>query len=483
MLEKPTLEFAARACGGQLKGTMVETLFQGVSSDSRRIQPGEIFVALRGEQFDGHDYLQQVAERGAAAAIVSDASRVPESLDLPVIEVGDTLRALQQFAANYRQAMLLRTVAVTGSNGKTSTKDMLATLLAERFCTVKTEGNFNNHIGVPLSLLRIRRSHEVGVFEMGMNHPGELAPLAAMVAPSVSIITNVGPAHLEGMGDEQAVAREKAAAILALPPDGVAVLNADNRWTSFLRRRAVSRVVTAGFAADANVRAGNVQRTADGVEFDLILPPLDSANWPRVVPPRGLVSETPSPVRVKLAAIGDHWISNALLAATAARVFGLTTDEIAAGFAKIALPAMRMQSSEVDGVRWINDAYNANPDSMRAALQALALWPAQGRRVAVLGDMLELGAESERLHRQLGVEVARLKLDLLVAVGPMAGFIAGEARANGMDTGSIVICDAVPQAATALRARVQPDDCVLVKGSRGMKMEPLVPRPAPAGGE
>jgi len=483
MLEEPSLRYAARACGGQLKGAMVETLFQGVSSDSRRIQAGEIFVALRGDQFDGHDYLQQVAERGAAAAIVSDRRKVPADFPLPVIEVGDTLRALQQFAANYRQAMLLRTVAVTGSNGKTSTKEMLATLLAERFCTVKTEGNLNNHIGVPLSLLRIRRSHEVGVFEMGMNHPGELAPLAEMVAPSVSIITNVGPAHLEGMGDEQAVAREKAAAILALPPDGVAVLNADNRWTSFLRRRAVSRVVTAGFATDANVRAADVQRLADGVEFDLVLPPLDSANWPRVVPPRGPVNESPSPIRVKLAAIGDHWISNALLAAAAARAFGLTTDEIAAGFAKIALPAMRMQSSEVEGVRWINDAYNANPDSTRAALQALVAWPCSGRRVVVLGDMLELGAESERLHRQLGAEAARLKLDLLVTVGPMAGFIAGEARAGGMPIHNIVTCESVPQAALALQARVQPGDTVLVKASRGMKLEPLVPKPPAAGAE
>ena len=480
MLEKPSLEYAARACGGQLKGAMVESLFHGVASDSRQIRPGEIFVALRGDRYDGHDYLRQAAEHGASAAIVSDPSRVPPGFALPVIAVSDTLRALQQFASNYRRAMPLRTVAVTGSNGKTGTKDMLATLLAERFSTIKTEGNFNNHIGVPLSLLRILRSHEAGVFEMGMNHPGELAPLAEMVAPSVSIITNVGPAHLEGMGDEQAVAREKAAAILALSPDGVAVLNADNRWTPYLRRRVVSRVVTAGFAADAGVRAGNVRRSADGVEFDLILPPLDSPGWPRVTPPRGPENESLSPVRVKLDAIGDHWISNALLAAAAARVFGLTTDEIAAGFKKIQLPAMRMQSCEVEGVRWINDAYNANPDSMRAALQALALWPCRGRRVAVLGDMLELGVAGERWHRQLGVEVARQKLDLLVTVGPLAVFIAEEARANGMQAGGTVICENVAQAAAALRERVQPGDCVLVKGSRGMKLEPLVPRPRPA---
>lgn len=483
MSEKPSLEYAARSCGGQLKGAMVETLFHGVSSDSRRIQPGEIFVALRGDHFDGHDHLQQAAERGAVAAMVSDVNKVPRPFSLPVIEVNDTLRALQEFATHYRQAMLLRTVAVTGSNGKTSTKEMLATLLAERFSTLKTEGNLNNHIGVPLSLLQIRRTHEVGVFEMGMNHPGELAPLAKMVAPSVSIITNVGPAHLEGMGDEEAVAREKASVILALPPDGIAVLNADNRWTPYLRRRAVSRIVTAGFASGADVRAENVRRLADDVEFDLILPPLNSPNWPRAISPRGPVDESPTPVRVKLAAIGDHWISNALLAAAAARLFGLTTDEIAAGFAKIKLPAMRMQSCEVEGVRWINDAYNANPDSMHAALQGLASRPCRGRRVAVLGDMLELGAESERWHRQLGAEAARQKLDLLITVGPMAGFIAGEARASGMQTGNIMICDTTTQAATALRAHVQPGDCVLVKASRGMKLESLVPQARPAGTE
>ena len=483
MLERSSLEYAARSCGGQLKGAVVETLIHGVSSDSRRIRPGEIFVALQGDHFDGHDYLQQVAERGAAAAIVSDVNKVPQSFTLPVIEVNDTLRALQEFATNYRQAMLLRTVAVTGSNGKTSTKEMVATLLAVRFSTIKTEGNLNNHIGVPLSLLQIRRTHEVGVFEMGMNHPGELAPLAKMVAPTVSIITSVGPAHLEGMGDEEAVAREKASVILALPPHGIAILNADNRWTPYLRRRAVSRIVTAGFAPDADVRAENVRRLADGVEFDLILPPLDSPNWPRAISSSGPVHESTTTVRVKLAAIGDHWISNALLAAAAARSFGLTTDEIAVGFAKIKLPAMRMQSFEIEGVRWINDAYNANPDSMHAALRGLTSWPCRGRRVAVLGDMLELGVESERLHRLLGAEVARQKLDLLITVGSMAGFIAGEARTGGMLTGNIVVCDTAAQAVMALRAHVQPGDCVLVKASRGMKLESLVPQARSAGTE
>ena len=475
MLEKPTLEYAASACGGQLKGAMVETVFHGVSSDSRQIRPGEIFVALRGDRFDGHEYLQQAAERGAVAAIISNPRRVPDALNLPLIQVSDTLQALQRLAAAYRQAMPLRTVAVTGSNGKTSTKEMVAALLAERFSTIKTEGNLNNHIGVPLSLLRIRRSHEVGVFEMGMNHPGELAPLAAMVAPAVSIVTNVGPAHLEGMGGEEAVAREKAAVVLALPKEGVAVLNADNPWTPQLRRHAASRVVTAGLAPEAGVRAENIRHLEDGVEFDLILPPLDSPDLPCVVSPRAPASESSSPIRVRLAAIGEHWISNALLAAAAARVFGLTTDEIAAGFGKIELPAMRMQSCEIAGVRWINDAYNANPDSMRAALRALAARPCRGRRVAVLGDMLELGVESERWHRTVGVEAARLRLDMLITVGPQSRWMAEEAIAKGMSAAAVAVCDDAAQAAAALQARFHPGDCVLLKGSRGMKMELLLP--------
>lgn len=481
MLEKTTLKDAARACGGLLKGDMVESLFQGVSSDSRQVRPGDIFVALRGDRFDGHDYLQQAAERGAVAAIVSNPGRLPAVFKLPVIEVNDTLQALQQLAAAYRQAMPLRTIAITGSNGKTSTKEMLATLLAERFSTIKTEGNLNNHIGVPLSLLRIRRSHEVGVFEMGMNHPGELAPLAAMVAPTVSIITNIGPAHLEGMGDEESVAREKAAVVLALPKEGVAVLNADNPWTPQIRRHTASRVITAGFAPEAGVRAENIRHLEDGVDFDLILPPLDSPGWPCVVPPRTPEGEHPSPIRVRLAAIGEHWISNALLAAAAARVFGLTMDEIAAGFRKIRLPAMRMQSFEIEGVRWINDAYNANPDSMRAALRTLASRPCRGRRVAVLGDMLELGAESERLHRVVGAEAARLQLDLLITVGPQAGFMAEEALAGGMVADAVVVCGDATQAMAVLRNRFQPGDCVLLKGSRGMKMESLLPGAVPPG--
>ncbi len=481
MQQDPTLKDAARACGGLLKGDTVEMLFQGVSSDSRQVRPGEIFVALHGDRFDGHDYLQQAADRGAVAAIISSPSRLPAAFKLPVIEVGDTLEALQQLAATYRKGMPLRTVAITGSNGKTSTKEMVAALLAERFSTIKTEGNLNNHIGVPLSLMRIRRSHEVGVFEMGMNHPGELAPLAAMVAPAVSIVTNIGPAHLEGMGDEEAVAREKAAVVLALPREGVAVLNADDPWTPQIRRHTASRVVTAGFAPDAGVRAANVRHPEDGVEFDLVLPPLDLPGWPCVVPPRAPVAESPSPVRVQMAAIGEHWISNALLAAATARVFGLTTDEIAAGFRRIKLPAMRMQVHEIGGVRWINDAYNANPHSMRAALRALKARPCRGRRVAILGDMLELGAESERWHRGVGVEVARLRLDGLITVGLQARFIAEEAMSGGMAAGTVVVCRNAAEAAAALRDRFHPGDCVLLKGSRGMKMESLLPVTMPHG--
>ncbi|MBI5397642.1 MAG: UDP-N-acetylmuramoyl-tripeptide--D-alanyl-D-alanine ligase [Verrucomicrobia bacterium] len=435
---------------------MSDAIYTGVSSDTRQLRPGEIFVALRGERFDGHDYLEEAAQRGAVAAIVSDRRRLPASLALPLIEVDDTLQALQRLAATYRQRMPVRTLAVTGSNGKTSTKDMIATLLAERFTTIKTEGNLNNHIGVPLSLLRIQPMHEVGVFEMGMNHPGELAPLAAMVAAEIGVITNVGPAHLEGMGDEDAVAREKAAVIDNLPAHGAAVLNADNRWTPFLRGRTRARVVTAGLAPDADVRAENIQRWEGGVAFELVLPAVAAR------------------VPVKLAAIGDHWISNALLAAAAARVLGLTPDEIAAGFAKVALPAMRMQVTAVNGVRWINDAYNANPDSMRAALRALAAWPCAGRRVAVLGDMLELGAQAEPLHRQIGVEAAAADLALLVTVGPLARFIAAAARARGMAAGAVVECEDVAGAAAALGDRLKAGDCVLLKASRGMKLEPLI---------
>jgi len=533
-MEKLNLAFVARACGGQLKGPMVEAIFNGVSSDSRRIRPGEIFVALQGDCFDGHDFLRQAAERGAAAAIVSDPRKVPDAFDLPVIHVPNTLTALQQLAANYRKLMPLKTIAVTGSNGKTSTKEMLAALLAGRFQTIKSEGNLNNHIGVPLSLLRIRPFHEVGVFELAMNHPFELAPLAAMVGPVVGIITNVGPVHLEGMGDERGVAREKAAVIAALPPEGVAVLNADNQWTGWLRDYTRARIVTAGFAPDADVRAEDIRHCDTGVLFDLILPAMNK-HWPGAASPspaRGqdncvsdfAKSETagegsardengpaahfakrapsagdsrvadfakcatsgamasaaaqadgPARVTVTLRLLGDHWVSNALLAAAAARVLGLTAAEIAVGFEKVALPAMRMQTIVVDGTHWINDAYNANPHSMKAALNAQLHCPCRGRRVAVLGDMLELGAESESWHRQVGDDAAQAGVQLLVTVGKQARFMAEAAWAAGLGADAVVACETIRQASAVLRERVRPGDCVLVKASRGMKLESLVP--------
>ena len=455
MFKECNLASAASACGGRLRDDAVNgTIFTGVTSDSRRVRPGDIFVALRGEHFDGHDYVRQAAQQGAVAAIISDRNKLPEDLSLPVIQVSDTLVALQKFAANYRKVMPLRTVAVTGSNGKTSTKDILASLLSQRFETIKTEGNLNNHIGVPLSLLRIQLLHQVGVFEMGTNHPGELAPLMEMIAPEVGVLTNVGAAHLEGFGSEEAVAIEKATVIEQLPAHGVAVLNADSRWLPFLRQRTRAHVVTAGLAADADVRAENIQRMENGVVFDIVF---DEQR-----------------ITVKLNALGDHWISNSLLAAAAARHFGLTISEIGAGFTNISLPAMRMQASNVAGVRWINDAYNANPESMRAALRTLAAWPCAGRRIAVLGDMLELGDQSEPLHRQMGVEAEAAGLELLVTVGSHATFIAEAAKARGMSASAVAACNDLTQAESALRGRLLPGDCVLVKASRGMQLERLV---------
>ena len=474
-MEKLNLAFVTRACGGQLKGPMAEAVFNGVSSDSRHLRPGEIFIALQGGSFDGHDFLGEAAGRGAAAAIISNPRKVPDAFRLPVIHVSDTLNALQQLAGDYRKLMPLRTVAVTGSNGKTSTKEMLAALLAERFQTIKSEGNLNNHIGVPLSLLRIRPFHEAGVFELAMNHPCELAPLAAMVSPVVGIITNVGPVHLEGMGDEQGVAREKAAVIAALPLDGVAVLNADNKWTHLLREYTRARIVTAGLAPDANVRAENIRHGDTGVLFDLILPAMDE-HWPGTASSPTARNEGATRVAVALHLLGDHWISNALLAAGAARVLGLTAAEIALGFEKVALPAMRMQTMVVDEVHWINDAYNANPHSMEAALNAQVRCPCHGRRVAVLGDMLELGAQSERWHRRIGAAAARAGVALLVTVGREGRFIAEAAWTGGLSVDAVVVCDTVNQAAAALLDRVRAGDCVLVKASRGMKLETLVPQ-------
>ena len=421
-----------------------------VCTDTRALKAGDFFVALRGENFDAHTFVAEAARRGAAGAMVQE---VPA--DLPpgfaVVLVADTLAGLQKLGANYRRTLPLQVVGLTGSNGKTSTKDLTASVLGEHFQVTSTDGNLNNHIGVPLTLLRARRSDQVGVFEMGMNHPGEIAPLAAMVAPDVAIITNVGMAHIEFMGSREAIALEKGMLAEALQPSGTLILSAHDEFSLALAARTKADTVLAGIGI-GEVFASELRAHFSGTKFRLHA---DGRS-----------------VEAELSVPGEHMVRNAVLAAAAGRVFGLSLEECAEGLTKLRLTKGRLEQKVIRGIQILDDSYNANPDSVAAALRTLAGMPAAGRRIAVLGRMGELGAEAERGHREVGEVAAREHIDCVVGVGKEAEWIADAAWRGGVE--KVVRVESTDEAAKTLRELAKPGDVVLIKGSRSAKMERIL---------
>jgi UDP-N-acetylmuramoyl-tripeptide--D-alanyl-D-alanine ligase len=449
-MDSTSLQTIAQWTGGRLAAGASDATVTAVCTDSRKLKAGDLFVALRGASFDGHQFIEAAARLGAVAAVVdSMPAAVPEGLG--IILVPDTLAALQAMAAGYRRRLPLQVVAITGSNGKTSTKDLTAGVLSEHFQVTKTEGNFNNHIGLPLTMLRARGSDQIGVFEIGMNHPGEIAPLAALAGPDVAIITNIGIAHIEFMGTRDAIALEKGALAEALNPSGTVILNADDEYTESIASRTKADVLTAGLGR-GDVRASDLRPHFGGTKFRL------HAHG------RCVEAEIPIP--------GEHMVSNALLAVGAGIVFGLSLEECAEGLKKIQLTRGRLEQKVIRGIQVIDDTYNANPDSMAAALRTLATMPAAGRRIAVLGRMGELGVESERGHRQVGEVAAREHIDCVIGVGAEAEWIADAAWNGGVE--KVVKTGDTGEATKALRELAKPGDVVLVKGSRAAKMEQIV---------
>src|SRR5436309_11772971 len=352
-----------------------------ISTDSRAVKRGELFVALRGENFDGHNFVESAAKAGAARAVVDSnwKGKVPETFAL--IRVKDTVQAYQKLAANYRKSLSLKVVAITGSNGKTSTKDFAAAVLARCFRVTRTEGNFNNHVGLPRTILEATSQDEVAVWEIGMNHPGEVAALARLAVPDVAMITNIGVAHIEFMGSREAIAEEKGALVEAVSADGTVILNADDPFTKGIAARARTKVILAG-TTDGTIRASEISQTENGTDLTI----LEGAHRCR--------GQWPGP--------GRHMVQNALLAVAAGRVFGLSLEDCAAGLTAAPLAKARLQIKEIGGVEFIDDSYNANPDSMKAALRTLVELPADGKRIAVLGEMKELGSQSDQSHREVG---------------------------------------------------------------------------------
>jgi UDP-N-acetylmuramoyl-tripeptide--D-alanyl-D-alanine ligase len=446
-----TLSQIAQFAGGSLSAGDGDLVMDRVSTDSRTLKPGELFVALRGENFDAHNFVETVAKAGAAGAIVESNWKGPVAENFALIRAEDTLQAYQQLAANYRKSLSLSVVAITGSNGKTSTKDFTAAVLARRFRVTKTEGNFNNHVGLPRTMLEAGSQDEVAVWEIGMNHPGEIAALAKLAAPDVAIITNIGVAHIEFMGSRERIAEEKGALAEAVGAGGTVILNADDPFTDRFAKRARGKVILAGTSA-GTIRADEISQSGIGMDFTIL--------------------EGAHRCRAQLPVPGMHMVQNALLAIAAGRVFGLSLEDCAAGLIGAPLTKARLQIKEIGGVQFLDDSYNANPDSMKAALHTLVELDSDGKRIAVLGEMRELGAESERGHQEVGETAAALKIDHLVLIGETAAAIADGATRAGLQNTAVV--GSTSEAAELLNDIVVPGDLVLIKGSRTARTEEVI---------
>jgi UDP-N-acetylmuramoyl-tripeptide--D-alanyl-D-alanine ligase len=422
-----------------------------ISTDSRTIKKGELFVALRGENFDGHKFVEATAKAGAAGAIVDLKwnGKVPKNF--AIIRADDTLLAYQNLAANYRRSLSIKVVAITGSNGKTSTKDFTASVLGRKFRVTKTQGNFNNHVGLPRTILEATSQDEVGVWEIGMNHPGEVAPLAKIAAPDAAIITNVGVAHIEFMGTREAIAKEKGALAEAVAADGNVILNADDPFSKEIAGRTRAHVICTG-TKEGTIRAIDIQQSADGSEFT--------------------ITEGAHRCRAQLPVPGIHMVQNALLAVAAGRAFGLLLEECAVGLASAPLTKARLQIKEVNGVQFLDDSYNANPDSMKAALQTLVELDADGKRIAVLGEMRELGDETQRGHEEVGQAAAAFGIDHLIGIGELGAVIARAAEKAGLEKSQMV--GSTSEAAELLIDIAAPGDLILIKGSRLARTEDVI---------
>jgi UDP-N-acetylmuramoyl-tripeptide--D-alanyl-D-alanine ligase len=430
---------------------------EGISTDSRCVNRGEAFFALRGERFDGHEFVTQALENKAALAVVSrqwTADLVPgERFPAPLIVVADPLRALQDLAGYYRGKMSVTVIGITGTNGKTTTKDMVAAVLSTEFPTMKTEGNFNNHIGVPLTLFRLSAKDQMAVVEMGMSGPGEIYRSAEISLPLYGLITNIGPAHLQQLSSLPEITKAKFELLEMLLPGGLVFLNADDERLMAQRVIPSSRVVTFGMGEGADYRA-TVFHLLDGLRTSFQVDGVGEFQIPTW---------------------GRHNVYNALAAIAVGLKLGLSVDQIGEALRSFSPGPMRMELVRIGGAVILNDAYNANPASMRAAIEVLAGLETDARKIAVLGDMLELGHQESQAHRELGCWVARSGIERLITVGELAEGIAQGAIQDGYEAGKVIRCADPGQAAECLKKMLKKGDLVLLKASRAVRLEGIIP--------
>jgi UDP-N-acetylmuramoyl-tripeptide--D-alanyl-D-alanine ligase len=447
-------EIAAATAGSILRGDD-GTVFASFGIDSRTIEPGGLFFAVVAER-DGHDFVAAAATRGAAGAVVS-RNVAPPHPSFALLKVRDTVAALQDLARAVLAARPVKVVGITGSVGKTTTKEFTAALLGPSFRVLKSEANLNNHLGLALSILKIEKNHEVAVLEMGMSAPGEIRKLTGIAPPDVAVVTNVAPVHLEFLGTLEAVAAAKAEILDGSKPGGTAVLNADDPWVRTFVRRAGGPVVRFGFGEDAEIRASDlVFLGLDGLRFRL---GYDGADRD-----------------VRLPFLTDSHVRNLLAALGVARAFGLPWERLEKAVAGLGPTTKRGTILRLSaGITVIDDSYNSSPLALESALRGYAHLPAR-RRIAVLGEMLELGPEAPRYHEIAGRQAYNFGWDIVAAVGPLARTITKGARAEGLAASGILEFATSAEAADALPELIAPGDLVLVKGSRGVRMERIVER-------
>lgn len=446
-----TLRNIASACGGRYLGRPedLDREVTDIATDSRQVQPGGLFAAIVGERVDAHRFIPQVFAAGALAVL---CEKEPEDPAGNCIIVEDTQKALMAVAEFYRQQLDIRVVGITGSVGKTSTKEMIASVLSEKYRVCKTLGNFNNELGLPLTVFRLRPEDQVAVLEMGINHFGEMHRLAKIARPDICVITNIGTCHLEFLGDRDGVLRAKSEIFDFLSPDGQIVLNGDDDKLAGIREVRGIEPAFFGLSQKLDFYARDMEN--DGI--------------------RGVscaICHSPECFRVKIPVPGEHMVRNALAAAAVGTALGMTPEEIRRGIEKLETISGRFHVIEKNGVTVVDDCYNANPMSMKASLSALA--GAEGRKVAILGDMGELGKDEEELHREVGRFLGGLSVQLCICVGPLSRGLALEAAGRNPDL-QVVLAQDLQEALQGLPEWIREGDTVLVKASHFMHFEQIV---------
>ncbi|MFH1501927.1 MAG: UDP-N-acetylmuramoyl-tripeptide--D-alanyl-D-alanine ligase [Candidatus Eisenbacteria bacterium] len=454
-MENVTLRDVARVLEGE-RPDVPDAVLAGVRIDSRVAGRGDVFFAIRGDRFDGHDFVDEALANGALGAVVSDDSRTAADASL-IVRVADTTLALQELASWYRSRFDVRVVGITGTNGKTTTKDMAAAVLSTELETMKTEGNLNNHIGVPLTLLELTSRHEAAVIEMGMNHPGEIRRLSEIARPDVGVITNVAEGHLESMETLEAVAEAKGELLESLPADGVAVLNADDARVMAQASRTKAGVRTFGFGSGADVRALDVEERGCGAER-----------------PGTVLFGLEGGGSIELPVPGRHNVANALAALAVGDALGIDRERAAEGLGSFEPSPMRMLVSTIGPWTVLNDAYNSNPGSLAAALDALKALAAGRPSVAVLGDMLELGEASGAAHAAAGRRAAQVGVNYLFLFGCEVERLRDGALDAGIPPERARLFEDKAALVRELVELPMRDAVILVKGSRGMRMEEVV---------